>query len=124
MSRVIHFEVPADDTARARTFYERVFGWTFQAWEGPMEYWLVTTGPEGQPGIDGGLSPRQQAGQGPVTVVGVPSIDDTIHAVEAAGGRIVLPKTPIPGVGWVAYFLDTEQNTIGAMQADPGVSAA
>ncbi len=41
MSRVVHFEIPADDPARAVKFYEKVFGWKFQKWEGPMEYWLV-----------------------------------------------------------------------------------
>ncbi len=118
MSRVIHFEVPADDTARARTFYERVFGWNFQRWEGPMEYWMATTGPDGQPGIDGALAPRQTPGQGTVNVVGVQSVDDTIQAVEKAGGQTVLPKTLVPGVGWVGYSLDTENNTFGVMQAD------
>ncbi|MGH7470190.1 MAG: VOC family protein [Longimicrobiales bacterium] len=119
MSRVIHFEVPADDTARARAFYERVFGWRFQQWEGPMEYWMASTGADGQPGIDGALAPRQQPGQGTVNIVGVLSVDETVKAVEGAGGQTVLPKMAVPGVGWVAYFLDTEQNTFGVMQADP-----
>jgi predicted enzyme related to lactoylglutathione lyase len=119
MSRVIHFELPADDTARARQFYERVFQWQFQQWEGPMEYWMATTG-AGQPGIDGAVAPRQAPGQGTVNVLGVQSVDETIRAVEAAGGRTVVPRTAVPGIGWVAYFLDTENNTFGVMEADPG----
>ena len=119
MSRVIHFEVPADDTARAREFYRRVFNWQFQQWDGPMEYWMAVTGPEGVPGIDGAVAPRQMPGQSTVNVVGVASVDDTIRAVESAGGQTVLPRTAVPGIGWVAYFLDTENNTFGVMQADP-----
>lgn len=59
MPRVIHFEIHAGEPARAISFYEKVFGWTFQKWEGPMEYWLVITGPDDQPGINGGLLPRR-----------------------------------------------------------------
>lgn len=59
MSRPIHFEIMAEDPARAKTFYETVFGWTFQKWEGgPMEYWLITTGPDSEPGINGGMYKR------------------------------------------------------------------
>jgi hypothetical protein len=59
MPRPIHFEIPAEEPHRAIRFYEIVFGWKFDKWEGPMPYWLITTGPEGQPGINGGLMPRR-----------------------------------------------------------------
>lgn len=119
MSRVIHFEVPADDTARARRFYEQVLGWRFHQWDGPVEYWMATTGPGEQPGIDGALMVRQAPGHGMVNVVSVDSVDETIRAVEAAGGKTVVQKMPVPGVGWVAYFLDTEDNAFAVMQPDP-----
>lgn len=54
MSRVVHFGIPADDPERSIKFYKTVFGWNFEKWDGPIEYWLVMTGPEDQPGIDGG----------------------------------------------------------------------
>ena len=44
MPRVIHFDLPADDVGRAKDFYEKVFGWSFSKYAGPMEYWLVSTG--------------------------------------------------------------------------------
>ena len=66
MPRPIHFEIPADQPERAIAFYQQVFGWRFQKWEGPMPYWLVQTGGEG-PGIDGGLLARQHRGRGPST---------------------------------------------------------
>ncbi|NOT35109.1 MAG: VOC family protein [Candidatus Eisenbacteria bacterium] len=121
MSRVLHFEIPADDTARVASFYQQVFGWKFQRWEGPMEYWLVQTGSDG-PGIDGGMMKRAQPGQGPVNTVGVPSLDDAMKAVTANGGAITVPRMAIPGVGWLAYAADTEGNPFGMMQADSGAA--
>ena len=45
MSRVIHFEIPADDGTRAVDFYKRVFGWKIEKYgSDQMDYWLVTTG--------------------------------------------------------------------------------
>ena len=58
MPRVVHFEIHADDPERAISFYQSVFGWQFQKWEGPLEYWMIITGPEGTPGINGGLVNR------------------------------------------------------------------
>ena len=118
MPRPIHFEIPADDPERARKFYGDVFGWTFQKWDGPMPYWLVTTGQNGEPGIDGGLMPRQQPGTTTVNTVGVTSLDDTLRKIEGGGGRTVVPRMAIPGIGWLAYCLDPEGNTFGVMQAD------
>jgi len=117
MPRVIHFEIPADEPARAVRFYENVFGWQFRKWDGPMEYWMVQTGADG-PGIDGGLMKREQPGQPVTHVVGVDSVDATTKKVESAGGRVVAPKSAVPGVGWVAYYSDPENNVFGVMQAD------
>jgi predicted enzyme related to lactoylglutathione lyase len=118
MSRVIHFELPADDPARAIKFYEEVFGWTFEKWEGPMEYWLITTGPEGEPGIDGGLAPRNDSATGTENTIGVDDVDSVVKKIEASGGKILRPKSAVPGVGWLAYCEDTEGNTFGLMQDD------
>jgi hypothetical protein len=127
MPRVVHFEIHAGDPERAITFYEKVFGWTFQKWEGPMPYWLVTTGPADQPGINGGLVPRRgeidgQAVIAYVCTVGVEGVDASIAIVEANGGTIALPKMPIPGMGWLAYCKDTEGNIFGMMQPDPSAA--
>ena len=58
MPRVIHFEIHAEQPERAVRFLESVFGWTFNKWPGPMDYWLIKTGDEGERGIDGGLLRR------------------------------------------------------------------
>jgi uncharacterized protein len=114
--RVIHFEIPADNPERAVQFYEQVFGWKVHKWEGPHPYWLVKTG-EG-PGIDGAIMNREHPGQGTMNTLDVSSLDDSIKAVEAAGGKIVMPRTPIPGIGFLAYAADPEGNIFGMMQMD------
>jgi predicted enzyme related to lactoylglutathione lyase len=126
MPRLVHFEIHASDPERLLAFYRTLFGWQFQKWSGPMEYWLITTGPGTEPGIDGGLlrrrGPTPTEGQ-PVNAfvctVDVPSVDAALAAVAGAGGSIALPKAAVPGVGWLAYLKDPEGNILGIMQADP-----
>ena len=124
MPRVVHFEIHAADPDRAVNFYQKLFGWNFQKWEGPMDYWLVTTGPDDQPGINGGLVRRQGEidGQAVIAYVCTVDVEDLDASVKTAidnGGQIALPKMPIPGMGWLAYCKDTEGNIFGMMQNDP-----
>ena len=119
MSRVTHFEIPADDPERAIKFYETVFGWTIEKWDGPIEYWMVMTGPEDQPGIDGGLARREDPATGVENMIDVKNLDQSIVDVEANGGTIFRPRMAIPGVGWLAYIKDTEGNVFGLMESDP-----
>lgn len=120
MPRVVHFELPAEDVARAVQFYESVFGWQFQKWGGPQEYWLIKTGEEGTMGINGGLSRRMEGfpANAPINVLDVTSVDDYVEKIQAAGGTITVPKMPIPGVGYLAYAQDTEGVIFGIMQED------
>lgn len=119
MPRIIHFELPADNPERAAEFYKNVFGWQFQKWEGPQEYWLITTGPKDQPGINGGLMRRQHPGAGTCNTVDVASVDGAVTTITKHGGKNVVPKMAIPGVGYLAYCSDPEGNVFGLMQADP-----
>jgi uncharacterized protein len=123
MPRVVHFEIPATDPERAVQFYRDVFGWEISRWEGPEDYWLVTTGPQGEMGINGGIMRRTQEvdGESPtayVCTVGVESVDEYVMKVEANGGSVVVPKMAVPGVGWLVYCKDTEGNQFGMMQPD------
>ena len=123
MPRVVHFEIHAGEPERAITFYEKVFAWTFQKWEGPMPYWLVITGPDGEPGINGGLIQRQGAVDGQAVIayvctIGVDDVDSSITTVPANGGTVVVPKMPVPSVGWLVYCKDTEGNIFGMLQPD------
>ena len=118
MSRVTHFDISADDVDRAIRFYESVFGWKFQKWDGPMEYWLIMTGDQKEPGIDGGMSKRTEMNSGVVNTISVESVDDAVEKILKAGGKVVQPKGAIPGVGWFASCVDTEGTPFGLMQED------
>ncbi len=122
MSRPMHFEIPADDPSRAMDFYKKVFGWSFESWPGPMEYWMATTGDEKAPGINGGLMRRAHPGQGVVTTIGVENVDATIEKLQANGAKITVPKMAVPTIGWLVYFQDPEGNHWGAMQMDPSAA--
>ena len=115
MSRVIHFELPVDDAARATTFYREAFGWEVQNPHDDEGYWLVATGTE-QPGIDGAFIARQHAAQ-LVNIIGVDSLDDSLDKARAAGAELVREKKEIPGVGTAAYIKDPEGNTVGLFEA-------
>lgn len=124
MHRIVHFEIQAENPTRAIAFYERVLGWKFKKWSGPQDYWLISTG-QG-PGIDGGLHVRQgptpadgQSTNCFTCTVDTESVDSTTARVVEHGGTCVVPKFAIPGVGWLAYYKDTEGNIWGAMQDDP-----
>lgn len=116
MSRVVHFEFPVDNPERACAFYQSVFGWSFHKWDGPEEYWLVSTGPDTQPGINGGFLIRRAPDHPVTTTISVEDLDATIASIQSAGGEIVVPKMEIPGVGHIAYFKDTEGVIVGAAQ--------
>ena len=123
MARVVHFEIHADEPERAADFYRRVFQWEITKWAGPIEYWLVKTGPSEQPGINGGIMKRPvPAGSGGMTsyvcTIDVASVDESVKKATEAGGSVALPKQAIPGVGWLAYCKDTEGNVFGMMQQE------
>jgi len=119
MPRVIFFELPADDPKRAIAFYEKVFGWTITKWEGPFDYWLITTGPDDEPGINGAIMPRRMPEQVTVDTMSVESVDDFTKRIVEAGGTVMIPKQAVPGQGYLAYCTDTEGNVFGVMQMDP-----
>ncbi len=132
MNRVVHFEIQAANPERAVKFYKNVFGWEITEWVIPgvemkdeNRYWLVMTGPETEPGINGGLLFRR--GSAPiegqpvnafVCTMSVANLDEYVDKALKAGGSIAVPKMAIKGVGWLAYCKDTEGNIFGMMQSD------
>jgi predicted enzyme related to lactoylglutathione lyase len=127
MPRVVHFEIHADDVTRAKDFYTSVFGWDFEEWGQFVEgaYWGIVTGPDEEPGINGGLLQRLLPAAGPgsgtnafVCTVGVADYDQTHDRIISAGGQVVLPKMALAGIAWQGYYLDTEGNTFGIHQPD------
>jgi len=123
-NNVSFFVVHADSLPRARAFYEQVFGWRFAPW-GPPDFFLVTTGEDGDPGIEGALQKRHEVVPGErmtgfECTISVEDIDATAAAVVASGGRIVLPKCEIPTVGYLIKFQDPEGNLVCAKQPAKG----
>ncbi len=123
MSRVVHFEVHATEPEKLVTFYGDLLGWQFAKWDGPMEYWMIKTGPTEHPGIDGGMVRRMGSNEGQavlafVCTVAVQAIDAAVARATELGGSIALPKMPVPGVGWLAYVKDPDGNMFGLMQSD------
>jgi len=120
MQCVIHFEIYTEDPEAVQAFYQDVFGWKFKKFEdGPIEYWLVTTGDDKEPGINGGLArPREGQSPGTINTIAVPSLDQSIKKIEERGGKICVPKMEILDVGWLAYAEDPSGNVFGVIQPD------
>ena len=121
MPRIVHFELPARDPDALAGFYRNVFGWSIQKWEGPVDYWLVTTGEDG-PGINGALIRTGPVHQGPVNTVEVKSVAEFLEKVQAEGGEVVMPRNQIPGVGYLAYCKDTAGNVFGLFESEEGAA--
>jgi uncharacterized protein len=131
MNRPVHFEIHADNPDRAGKFYSEVFGWTTKKYEFPgMDYWILMTGPDAKdamhsqnPGLNGGIVKRMGPApdkdapvHGYICTMTVSNIDATIQKIVAAGGTEALAKNLLPGVGYLAYYKDTEGNIFGVMQ--------
>ena len=120
MATIVHFDISADEPDRAKKFYEALFGWKIALLPGPMNYHLIeTTDLAGQQSIGGGISKRENPQQtGIVNYIGVPSIDESTLKVKNNGGQLIQAKQTIPGWGYLALCVDTENNTFGLFQED------
>jgi len=124
MSRAVHFEIHASNPAALIAFYSGLFGWSFNKWDGG-DYWMIHTGPDEQPGINGGLMPRRgdlpeamAAVNAFVITVDVEHVDQCVAQAVRAGGSVALTKMAVPGIGWLAYAKDPDGNIFGMMQTD------
>jgi predicted enzyme related to lactoylglutathione lyase len=119
MNRFTHFELATDDLEKTAAFYREVFGWKVEKWEGPVDYWLVTSGDEKTPGINGGLMQTGGGFTGTINTIEVENIDAALAKALANGGEVALPKDAIPGVGYQAYIKDNTGILVGLHQTDP-----
>ncbi len=119
MPRVIHFEITANEPEKVVAFYQNVFGWKITRWQGPQDYWLVSTGDPAEPGIDGGIFRPGELFSATVNTVDVPNLDEFMEKVKQNGGQVVVGKQTIPGVGYQAYCKDVEGTIFGLHQEDP-----
>ncbi len=123
MDKVVHFEIPFDDKQRAMKFYADCFGWRLVDMP-EMNYVLATTAevderqmPKEPGAINGGLFQRPREAPNPAIYIGVTSVSEAVAKATAAGGRVVTPRTPIPGMGAYARIADTEGNVIGLFES-------
>jgi predicted enzyme related to lactoylglutathione lyase len=124
---IVHFEIPAADVNKLKTFYEGVFAWKiFKAPMGGTEYWLIQTVPTDEkgmlqrPGVNGGLFQKEPQNENvkQVNYIAIESIDEHIKKVEKLGGKILVPKQQVPTVGWIAVAQDPEGNQFGLLQPE------
>jgi predicted enzyme related to lactoylglutathione lyase len=114
MPTIVHFDVPAENIERAANFYRQLFGWSIERLPGPMEYYgIMTTDEEGRPALGGGMGRNNEWDTGMMNYVGVSSIEETVARLIGLGGRVALPRTEVPGHGFLAVFIDTEGNRLG-----------
>ena len=131
---IVHFEIPADNPERAAKFYRELFGWDIKRFEGSsegmeyrddnFEYWMVKTVPTdaggrpSEPGVNGGLMRRMYPNQPPVNYISVESVDDFVRKAERLGAKVLMGKSPVPGMGWFAQLKDTEGNLFAVWETD------
>ena len=129
MPTIVHFEIPSDDIERAKKFYNDLFGWKIEKWANsqltsaatgqPMEYWMVTTTDDnGNKALCGGMMKRVQSAQQITNYINVRSVDEYSEKVEKIGGRVVAPKHAVPGMGYFAICLDTENNCFAIWESN------
>lgn len=107
---IVWFEIPADDTARAKKFYSGLFGWKIKAFPGMNDYLHIDTGgADASP--DGAVMGRKHAGQSITNYVMVSSVDQYAAKIKKLGGKICMGKTAVPEMGFFAICEDTEGNT-------------
>ena len=119
---IVHFEIPAENLEKLKKFYSDLFGWKFEKFPGPIEYWNVQTVPvneEGmpmRPGVNGGMMKKDRPEHKPVNYISVESVDEYSKKAVQLGGQIIVPKMEIPGMGWWALVLDPDGNQIGLFE--------
>lgn len=118
MNNVTHWEIPAKDVESIQKFYSQLFDWEFNFME-EMNYWMFQTkNAEGNNAGTGGIMKKENDNQTVTNYVNVKNIDEMISKVEKFGGKIVIPKTPVPTMGWFSHFIDIEGNLMGLWQSD------
>lgn len=133
MPTIVHIEIPADDVERAKKFYNDLFRWKIEKWPGatddsqltsaatgqPMEYWMITTTDDkGNKALGGGMMKRQMPEHQVTNYINVNSVDEYSSKVEMLGGKVVASKHAVPGMGYFALCLDTENNSFAIRESN------
>ena len=120
---IVHFDIPANDLEKLKTFYSKLFNWKIVRAPGPIEYYLIYTVPVDEqgmnirPGLNGGMYKKDVPELKPVNYILVGNIDEHIQKIKTLGGKITQSKQEIPEVGWIAVAIDPEGNPFALMQS-------
>lgn len=121
MPDIVHFEVPAEDMERAKKFWTELLGWSIEGSKEFSDYEMIRTRTvDGSEGIGGGIMKRQHPDQQMVNYFDVDDVEKYTARVTELGGKVVMAKSPVPGMGWFAICLDSENNAFGLWQSDKG----
>ncbi len=119
MPTIVHFDIAADEPGRAKKFYEALFGWKMLQPPGIADYYLIETADlDGNKSVGGGLGKRGEPGQKITSYFGVQSVDEHCARVKDLGGQVIQSKMTVPGWGYLAICMDTENNMFGLWQED------
>ena len=119
---IVHFEIPAEDVGKLRKFYSQLFGWKIEKAEGYGDYWMISTVPtdeKGMPlrqGVNGGMMKKQNPEHKFTYYVQVESVDEYCKKIEELGGKVIVPKTEVPGMLWWAIAFDPEGNHFAILE--------
>jgi predicted enzyme related to lactoylglutathione lyase len=119
MGKVLRFEFQAPNPEKAIQFYSNTFGWKFEKMPGAQDYWFITTGESGKLGIDGGFMKSRDGATRTINSIEVPSIDEYLNKIVENGGKVVVPKTSVPGMGYFAYCTDNQGLLFGVSEVNP-----
>ncbi|MGB8297982.1 MAG: VOC family protein [Polyangia bacterium] len=114
---IVWFEIPADKPERAKTFYGKLFGWKIKKFPGMTDYWHIDTGGKDD-APDGGIMSRKHPDQPITNYIHVESVSKFMAKVEKLGGKVCMPKTAVPQMGYFAVCQDTEENTFAIWEMD------
>jgi|SRR6266545_99490 len=120
---LVHFEIPATDPAKISSFYNQLFGWKFNKWEGgSMDYWLISHKDATSPDDTmGGLFKRNNPQEQFLNYVLVKSVDDSVAKATDLGAKVLMAKQEIPNMGWFAVLADPDGNTFALYQSKSGM---
>lgn len=114
MAKVVHFEIYSKNIDKARDFFTKVFDWSFDRWGGPKSYWLLKTDDENA--VKATILEKSEEPQSIVNTIEVDSVEQTLLKVKENGGKVLVGKTSIESVGYIAYFTDIDGNVFGIVE--------
>lgn len=127
-NRLTHFAIFTDDQSRAKTFYANVFGWGFNTY-GLDGFSQINSNPSDSGELIGALQDRKYQLTDEKVIgfecsISVENVDEIASLVLDHGGEVLLPKSNIPGVGWLIKFRDTEGNILCAIEYEEHIKKA